>query len=112
VLSVAKEQGIDTNAAAVMMADAASLLPHPITGHRCALFLELLGCVAMTLELSEDRSSFNGLSRMAGQWAPVIPFRTTIGREDWYHLEASCHRLLQLQIPFASCIEAHHYKQI
>jgi hypothetical protein len=46
VLSVAKEQGIDTNAAAVMMADAASLLPHPITGHRCvcALFFELLGC--------------------------------------------------------------------
>jgi hypothetical protein len=40
VLSVAKEQGIDTNAAAVMMADAASLLPHPITGHRCALFFE------------------------------------------------------------------------
>ena len=44
VLSVAKEQGIDTNAAAVMMADAASLLPHPITGHRCVLFFELLGC--------------------------------------------------------------------
>ena len=44
VLSVAKEQGIDTNAAAVMMADAASLLPHPITGHRCALLFELLGC--------------------------------------------------------------------
>ena len=44
VLSVAKEQGIDTNAAAVMMADAASLLPHPITGHRCALIFELLGC--------------------------------------------------------------------
>lgn len=44
MLSVAKEQGIDTNAAAVMMADAASLLPHPITGHRCALIFELLGC--------------------------------------------------------------------
>jgi hypothetical protein len=44
VLSVAKEQGIDTNAAAVMMADAASHLPHPITGHRCALLFELLGC--------------------------------------------------------------------
>jgi hypothetical protein len=44
VLSVAKEQGIDTNAAAVMMADAASYLPHPITGHRCALLFELLGC--------------------------------------------------------------------
>ena len=43
---MAKEQGIDTNAAAVMMADNASLLPHPITGHRCvcALFFELLGC--------------------------------------------------------------------
>jgi hypothetical protein len=34
VLSVAKEQGIDTNAAAVMMADEASRVVHPITGHR------------------------------------------------------------------------------
>ena len=34
VLTVAKEQGVDTNAAAVMMADEASLVAHPITGHR------------------------------------------------------------------------------
>jgi hypothetical protein len=34
VLSAAKEQGIDTNAAAVRMADEASLVAHPITGHR------------------------------------------------------------------------------
>ncbi len=34
VLSAAKEQGIDTNAAAVMMADEASRVVHPITGHR------------------------------------------------------------------------------
>jgi hypothetical protein len=34
VLSAAKEQGIDTNAAAVLMADQASRVAHPITGHR------------------------------------------------------------------------------
>lgn len=34
VLSVAKEQGIDSNAAAVMMADEAAKEVHPITGHR------------------------------------------------------------------------------
>jgi len=34
VLSVAKEQHVDTNSAAVMMADEASLIAHPITGHR------------------------------------------------------------------------------
>jgi hypothetical protein len=34
VLSVAKEQGIDTNAAAVLIADEASRVVHPITGHR------------------------------------------------------------------------------
>lgn len=34
VLTVAKEQGVDANAAAVMMADEASLVAHPITGHR------------------------------------------------------------------------------
>ena len=34
VLSAAKERGMDANAAAVMMADEASRVAHPITGHR------------------------------------------------------------------------------
>lgn len=42
VLSAAKEQGIDTNAAAVLMADQASRVAHPITGHRGALIIQWL----------------------------------------------------------------------
>ncbi len=41
VLSAAKQQGVSTNAAAVVMADEASLVPHPITGHRWRLRLRL-----------------------------------------------------------------------
>jgi hypothetical protein len=86
VLSMAKEQGIDTNTAAVMMADAASLVAHPITGHRCTLLLFcfcLFGWMAITIECSEERSSYNGLLQMAGRWAPMTPFEVMMERENF-----------------------------
>lgn len=66
--------------------------------------LSCLVVTAVTLELSEGRSSFNGLSRMAGLWAPMIPFRAILGREDRHRLHAigcfNCkdHLLLALKL--------------
>ena len=48
VLLMAKERGVDTNAAAVMMADEASRVVHPITGHRCVLGLLIATAMTMT----------------------------------------------------------------